>query len=160
MEDEHALQSLRWKWFHMGLLDSQYLGELREEQIRSGRDGFTFRTDVERIWAREGEPEEVWCPLGIAHQDHIWVREHLAKWARDVGVRLRVWAEPGYRGRYGQMFREAMAGVVDPDDIMIPWDAALEKLALMSFYPSQLHALPATAMLEALRIEIVGTWST
>lgn len=158
-EDARAMVSLGWGRAHLGLLDAQYLGEMAADQVRSSADGVRCLQGIEQAWSEAGHPREAWCPIGVAHQDHLWVLQQMVGFANTRGVILRVWLEPGYRSRYPNMAGAAMAMMVEQEEARIPWPDAQFKLELIEHYRSQLNALPALSLLDALTMETVGIWA-
>lgn len=158
-EDARAMVSLGWGRVHLGLLDAQYLGELAEDQVRPLPDRARFAVGVDQAWDQAGRPGDVWCPVGVAHQDHIWAFQQMIVFAQRHRLCLRLWLEPGYRSRYPSAAGAALAMMVEQEDAPIPWPDAQFKLELIEHYRSQLNALAALALLDALTMETTGIWA-
>lgn len=158
-EDRQAIEMMGGRVVHMGMLDSQYLGEMAVDQVRPNGDRFSFHRQVEAEWETCGRPVEVWCPAGVAHPDHMWVLQQMVEFCTRRDVRLRCWLEPGYRSRYPELAGKALAALVDQTDTAIPWMLAATKLAAIRCYVSQMHALSSLSLIDALTVETVGTWA-
>lgn len=159
-EDISAVADIDWASLYLGHLDAQYLGVMETDQVRQPEESNRFQEELDAIWRGLAvPPEEVWCPAGVAHKDHLWVLQQMVGFARTHDVVLRVWLEPGYRSHYPAAAGRVLSAMTDQTEVEIGWDAASWKLHLIKRYRSQLQALSALALVDALDKEIVGTWA-
>lgn len=159
-EDIAAVESISWSSLYLGHVDAQYLGVMASDQVRPRREADAFQDEMDAIWSGLAvPPEEVWCPAGVAHADHLWVLQQMAGFARIHEIVLRVWLEPGYRSHYPIEAGRVLSVLTDQQEIPVGWDAASWKFYMIRKYRSQLQAISALALVDALDKEIVGTWA-
>lgn len=152
-EDRAAADRLGWNVVHLNLLDEQY----REER-RSKLDTAIFMGAIKTAWEDAGQPHTVWCPVGVNHPDHTWVRIQTTAFALPAQLNLNVWLEPGYRSFYTAQAERVSHFMRDVHHEGIEWDDAREKLKLIRCYASQLNGISALAMADALTSEVWGPW--
>lgn len=155
-EDVAAGAVLGWGLVHVPLLDTQYMGGgLR----RSVEDAEVLMRALGGAWEDARRPREVWCPAAVNHPDHEWVRDVVADFADRVSIALYVWMEPGYRSTYRDAALRIEEKLTGQTAIGIPWGEARDKLDLVRNYRSQMFAIPAVTIIDALAEEVWGRWT-
>ncbi len=153
-EDEEAMTSIGWTAHHLPYLDVQY----RKPASGRAHDAATIQGTLLRLWSAAGNPTEVWAPAGIAHEDHKWMRNRLERFARDTGVELMLWMEPGYRSHYPRDARRVEREVAYVKTHRLETMEIVRKLTLIRHYRSQLNGISALALTDALLCEEFGRW--
>lgn len=156
-EDAEAMRLLGWHEVWLDLLDTQYL----VLDARPFDDTASALYALAEAWEAAGRPHEIVTVAGIAHPDHRWVRDLVTLFAKSARhpapLSVIAWREPGYRSTF--LAEAAALDRTQPWHSIhaVSWCGA--KLEAIRCYESQLPALSALAIADALTQEEYGAWA-